>query len=263
MCARRVWLLLEGLVSRVRVELLSARQDVWDLTGHVSSSPVLLPEGALESLVGVVSRSSEVLPGGVGLSLGAPGFGAISVDVPFFLHDMRGERDLVDVVHSFWSGWNVFRPWPQPTPCRLSVRGAHPLGDCHLDLWLERPLPGWQVVPRMRDSLTVNAAVVAPHGLFRTSTVTGTGSVEVENSGDAMVFPRIRWRDAGGEVVGPSGASFVLPASDGERVVDLSPRRLRLDGALPEGVPVGGSGTWRLPDGASLEWELSVASPYG
>lgn len=253
MCVRLVWLLPEGLVSRVHVELLSARQDVWDLTGHVSTSPVLLPEGALESLVGVVSRWSGVLPG----------VSDVSVDVPFFLHDMRGERDLVDVVHRFWAGWNVFRPWQQTVPCRLSVRGAHPLGDCHLDLWLERPLPGWQVVPRMRDSLTVNAAVVAPYGLFRTSTVTGTGSVEVENSGDAMVFPRVRWRGAGGTVVGPSGASFALPASDSERVVDLSPRRLRLDGALPEGVPVGGSGTWRLPEGASLEWELYVASPYG
>ena len=115
-----MWLLLEGLVSKVRVELMSARQDVWDLTGHVTTSPVLLPEGALESLVG------------------APGSGAASADVPFFLHDMRGERDLVDVVHRFWAGWNVFRPWPQPSPCRLSVRGAHPLGDCH---WM----CGWSV----------------------------------------------------------------------------------------------------------------------
>lgn len=236
----------------MRVELLSARQDVWDLTGHVSTSPVLLPEGALESLVGVASSSFTFLPGA-----------AVSADVPFFLHDMRGERDLVDVVHSFWAGWNVFRPWHPTVPCRFSVKDAHPLGDCHLDLWLERPLPGWQVVPHRRDSLTVNASVVAPHGLFRTSTVTGSGSVEVENSGDAMVFPRIRYRGAGGAVVGPSGASFALPTSNDERVVDLSPRRLRLDGALPEGVPVGGSGTWRLPEGASLEWELHVASPYG
>lgn len=247
----------------MRVELMSARHDVWDLTGHVSTSPVLLPEGGLESLVGAVSRSTEGLPGGVGSSLGAPRFGAVTSDVPFFLHDMRGERDLVDVVHSFWRGWNAFRPWPQPTPCRLSVRGAHPLGDCHLNLWLDRPLPGWQVVPTRRDSLTVSAGVVAPAGLFHVDTVRGSGSVTVENSGDAIVFPRIRWSGAGGSVTGPSGASFSLPSSQNERVVDLSPRRLRLDGALPEGVPVGGSGTWRLPDGASLEWELQVASPYG
>lgn len=116
----------------MRVELMSARQDVWDLTGHVSTSPVLLPEGAAESLVGVASSSFTFLPGA-----------AVSAEVPFFLHDMRGERDLVDVVHSFWSGWNVFRPWPQPVPCRLAQESLDAVGFSQADpdgtQWVDDP----------------------------------------------------------------------------------------------------------------------------
>ena len=36
-----------------------------------------------------------------------------------------------------------------------------------------------------------------------------------------------------------------------------------IDGAFPEGVEPGETGTWSLPAGAQLVWELLVANPWG
>ena len=258
-----MWLLLEGQVFKLRVQLISARQDTWDLTGHVSESHVLASRDQLENLVANVSRSSESIPGGAGVFAGNMQFGEIVAELQFLVHDVRGKSNIADEVMRFRKGWNLFRNNPRPLPSQLVFDVGNPLGHIYLDVWLDRPLLGVPAMPPQRKSALITAPIFAPQGLFRTSTLRGQGSVEVHNSGDALVFPRVRWRGAGGTVTGPSGAGFELPASNDERVVDLSPRRLRLDGALPEGVPVGGSGTWRLPEGASLEWELQVASPYG
>ena len=138
------------------------------------------------------------------------------------------------------------------------MEADHPLSPLFLDV-TTGVLPGVSVDARRRTMVALSVPVFSAEGLFRTSAQYGTGTVTVTNSGDVTVFPKIV-ATAGGKVTCPSGASFSLPT--GSSTVDMSPEGLMLEGAFPEGVEPGKSGTWVVPAGARLEWVLQVADPW-
>lgn len=119
--------------------------------------------------------------------------------------------------------------------------------------------------------------VVADGGVWFTDEIGGEGSVEITNSGDVDLFPRIRWEGAGGQVRLPSGATFTLPAVTSERtlllddeeslgVLDATGRKDEalwpLPGAVAEGVPVRATRQYLLPAGATLLWQTAVFDPW-
>lgn len=233
----------------------------WLLTGSESTSEVLAPMEALAGLVGTSSRSDLSVPGRSGVLPGRPRYGAIETQVEFYLHANDGE-EMERVYREFRQAWNLWDVPVTPPPTRVKINADHPLGPFWLDLWLSQPLAGVPVDMRRRTSATVVVDVLNPTGLARSNPITETGTVEVINSGDSVIYPRIEYSGSGGEVISPSGAAFRLPAVDDFMVVDLDPRRLRLDGAFPEGVEPKQSGTWTVPEGATLSWEVLVADPW-
>lgn len=233
------------------VSLTSLRGDKWLLTGSDLSSPVVSPAGALRELFGRPTHADVLVPGRHGAIPGRAQYPPIMQDIEFYLNDMRGTVDLVDVYNRFRRGW----------PAVFEVVTDHPLGKLFLPVE-SRGIPGTAVDPSKVDSIVLPVTVFNKDGLFRTVVQSGEGAVTVTNLGVETVYPRVSYSGAGGEVVSPSGAVFTLPASDDDVVVDLDPRRLRLPGVFPEGVPPGESGQWLLPAGASLLWHLWVADPW-
>lgn len=239
----------------LEVTLTSAIGKTYLLTGSTRTSPVLAPVEALTPLSGTVSRSDLAVPGRSGVIPGRARFEPIQADVEFYLHADTGEQ-MERVYREFRQGWS------KSIPSTLRVNADHPLGAFFLDLWLGQPLAGVPVDMRRRTQATVVASVFSPKGLFRSAPLSGEGEVTVSNMGDEIIYPRVGYEGEGGEVVSPSGARFTLPPVAEYTVIDLDPRRLRLDGAFPEGVPAGESGTWILPEGATLLWHVEVADPW-
>lgn len=157
-------------------------------------------------------------------------------------------------------GWFIIKGWPQG------------------DLKMRFRLAGFSAPTRQ-----------AKHGIFTRVTVdlsaarglwdqqfTGTGVVQVVNMGDAVIHPRARWRE-GGDLVMPSGAVVPLPTVSDARtlVLDASESNVVIDDqgevdhevwgsfpVYPEGVPVGETRTYQLPDGATLIWDVGYLDPW-
>lgn len=105
-----------------------------------------------------------------------------------------------------------------------------------------------------------------------------TSSVTVTNPGDVMVWPKIRWKGAGGQVTAPSGATFTLPPTKDYRIINLDPSSScevtdthgtldadlwrKLWGVFGEGVPVGEARTYTLPKGAEMMWSVGYFNPW-
>lgn len=233
------------------------------LTGTEMESPVLAPEAAWESLVGQASRSDQVVPSRAGALAGRTRWGVIEQEIEFYLHADSGE-EMEQVYKDFRQGMKVWAPnrVPRPKPAVLELVTDHPDAPLYLDVWLARPMPGTTVDMRTRTSTQLAGAVFNPDGLFRTAPVTGTGLVEVTNSGDEIVYPRLEGIGRGGSVTVPSGASFAWPSTGTPTAVDLDPRELRLAGAFPEGVPPGATGTYRVPNGVTVRYSTLHADPW-
>lgn len=237
------------------VKLHTVKGQVFLLSGTQSQSPVLAPEGVLVGLVGVSARSDMAVPGRSGVVPGRRRFSPIQQEVEFFLHADDGE-EMERVYRDFRQGWSL------STPCRFEVQADDYSGPFFLDVVLDRPLPGVSVDARARTSVMLPVPVFAPLGLWRSASLSGENAVTVTNSGDEVIYPKIVYSGAGGEVVAPSGARFDLPSATDRTVIDLDPRALRLDGVFPEGVEPGQSGQWKLPAGARLEWSVLLADPW-
>lgn len=240
------------------VYLRTSLGDRFRLTGTPADSPVLSPYGDLETLRANVSRSDLAVPGGAGVLPGRRRFGAIQTELEFYLQAETGE-ELAEVYARLRRGWSR-ATWDNP--CMVEIEGDHPLNTLTFDVVVDGALPGVQVDMSRRTQETLKVPVVCRDGLARTDVQTGRGSVTVTNAGDTLIYPRIVYEGAGGRVTSPSGAAFTLPGVSERTTIDLDPSRLRLDGAVSEGVPPGKSGTWELPDGARLEWWLMVADPW-
>lgn len=139
-------------------------------------------------------------------------------------------------------------------------------------------LPGVGSNPGELDEIPITVPVVADKGqwLFRDY---GSGIVTVTNLGNGFIRPKIRWVGVGGVVELPSGASFTLPPVSEPRTVSLDYTRSFevlddggvLDDALwrelrgsviGEGIPQKESRTFRLPDEATLLWDLAFLNPW-
>lgn len=120
--------------------------------------------------------------------------------------------------------------------------------------------------------------IISDDGYWSISEVKKTGTVEIVNSGYTKIWPRIYWKGNGGLVTQPSGATFSLPASTTERVLNLNPFDSlivttldgKLDetiwkslwGVIPEGIEPGETGTYQLPTGAEIGFSLGVLDPW-
>ena len=242
----------------LNVVLITALGDEWRLSGTDQESEVLAPYGMLETLKADATRSDIAVPGGAGVLPGARRFGPISTVLEFYLKAREG-GDLEDTYRRLRQGWAA-ATWSNP--CVISIESDNPLSPLTFELVVDGVLPGVSVDMRRRSSETLAVPVLCADGVAKSSVMTGTGKVTVTNHGDVSVWPKIRYRGAGGVVTNPSGAKFTLPRAAEETIIDLNPRVLRLDGAFPENVPPGGTGVWVLPAGAQLEWTIGVADPW-
>ena len=242
----------------LNVVLITALGDEWRLSGTDQESEVLAPYGMLETLKPEVTRSDLQVPGGAGVLPGARRFGPISTVLEFYLKAREGE-DLEDTHRRLRQGWAA-ATWSNP--CVIRIESDNPLSPLTFELVVDGVLPGVSVDMRRRSAATLSVPVLCADGVAKSSVMTGKGNVTVTNHGDVNVWPKIRYRGAGGVVTNPSGATFTLPRAAEETIIDLNPRVLRLAGAFPENVPPGGTGVWVLPAGAQLEWTLGVADPW-
>ena len=242
----------------LNVVLITALGDEWRLSGTDQESEVLAPYGMLETLKANVTRSDLQVPGGAGVLPGARRFGPISTVLEFYLKAREGE-DLEDTYRRLRQGWAA-ATWSNP--CVISIESDNPLSPLTFELVVDGVLPGVSVDMRRRSAEVLSVPVVCADGVAKSSVMTGTETVTVTNHGDVNVWPKIRYKGAGGVVTNPSGAKFTLPRAADETIIDLNPQTLRLDGAFPESVPPGGTGVWVLPAGAQLEWTLGVADPW-
>lgn len=241
----------------LKVELISATGKSYLLSGYSQgSSPVFSPEGSLRELVANVSRSDMARPGRPGVIPGRRKYSAIETTLDFYLHADDGEQ-MEQLYEEFRTGWS------SSVPSMLRIEADHPVGVCLLDLYRGSEIPAPSVDAKRRTQLLVQIPVVAPLGLARTQSYREEGTVTVTNAGDVLIYPKIIYTGAGGEVTSPSGAKFVLPPVQTLTVVDLDPQQLRLDGVFPEGVAIGKTETWVLPPAVMLEWELLIANPWG
>lgn len=241
--------------------LYGANGKQWLLTGTESTSSVLSPMEALTTLSGTASRSDMALPGRSGVIPGRLVYGPIETELEFYLHAETGE-EMERVYREFRQAWNLWDPDVAVKPATVKILADHPLGAFFFDVWLSQPLAGVPVDMRRRTSATVMVPVLSPKGLARSTPMSGTGTVEITNVGDTIVYPKLTYSGAGGVVVSPSGARFTLPAVADQTTVDLDPQKLRLAGAFPEGVPPGGAGVWVLPSDVTATWEIRVADPW-
>ena len=242
----------------LNVVLITALGDEWRLSGTDRDSEVLSPYGSLVELRANASRSDLPVPGGAGVLPGVRRFGPISTELEFYLKARDGE-DLEDVHRRLRQGWAAATP---DNPCVIIIESDNPLSPLTFELVVDGVLPGVAVDMRRRSAETLTVPVVCFDGVAKSSVMAGTGEVTVANYGDVSVWPKIRYKGAGGVVTNPSGAKFTLPRATEETIIDLDPRVLRLEGAFPESVPPGATGVWVLPAGAQLEWTLGVADPW-
>lgn len=158
------------------------------------------------------------------------------------------------------AGWLVVKGWPGGA---LRLRAE----------LVEFSAPTRQAEHGSFTRLTVN--IHAPKALYMQGHA-GRGVVALHNTGDNVVFPRVRWQEAG-DVVMPSDAVISLPEVPGPRVLELDPLESCVvvdeDGQVdhqvwgtfpvfPEGVPVGEARTYTVPDGAMLLWDIGYTNPW-
>lgn len=243
------------------VRLTTVTGKTYRLTGTDTTSQVLAPEEAFTALVATSNRSDMAVPGRSGTIPGVGRYAPIQVDIPFYIHADNGD-EMEAIYKEFRQGWNVWKPGGRAKPCTLAVHADHPEGEFYLDLYADQPLPGVPVDMRRRTSTTITVKGFAPLGLFHSKVHTATGAFTITNTGDEFIYPKLRYSGAGGQVTSPSGATYTLPAAATSTLIDTDPQELRLDGAFPEGVAPGKSGTWRLPTGVTAEWSVLVADPW-
>lgn len=233
------------------------------LTGTETESSVLAPEEAFATLVAEAVRSDQAVPSRSGVLAGHTRFGAIEREIDFYLHADTGE-EMEQVYREFRQGLNLWdlKRVPRPKAAVLELVTDHPAGPLYLDVWLSRPLAGTTVDMRTRTSTTITAALFNRSGLFRTAPTKGTGSVRVHNLGDEIIYPRLEGTASGGTVTVPSGARFDWPDTGRPVSISLDPQELRLPGAFPEGVPPGGTGTYRVPAGVTVSYSTLYADPW-
>lgn len=162
----------------------------------------------------------------------------------------------------------------------IAGRDNLPQLDRSAEVKLAQHLPNPDIVPENTTEMEVEAQLVAEYGAWFGPWKKATGSTFVENTGQVPLTYRVRWKGEGGRVILPSAAYFTLPPTTTERILYISDdescmvertdgtpdRRLwkAMAGAvLPEPIAVGDTRAITVPAGATLEWRLGYAHPWG
>lgn len=177
-----------------------------------------------------------------------------------------------------WSAWES--AWRFDKSCRLWFTppgGGVPrwidlrLGDAGLEMPKRSPLG--------QRAHEVNVPVVGDAGLFFETHTATQNIVTVANLGEVLVWPRVRWKGAGGDLTYHSGAKLRLPEAAAERVFFTDPVESGVitDGTawvderrwaqvrprfISEPTPPGQSRKYGLFAGATLEWDLGFNTPW-
>ncbi|WP_257160410.1 hypothetical protein [Corynebacterium cystitidis] len=255
--------------NRYAVGMVDWRGKAWDFTGDWAAGII---SGGVEGLVGVV-RDSVAEPLGMGghLVLGQstePLRGSVTFHCR--AHDVR---DAGEVAADFRRAFSALKSRQN------HVRVSSPFGPVtavvRVDGAVDSPVedPSWDDIV-----LNVRVPLVGDAGVWLKPAISGDGVVTVTNTGDVHLWPRIVWSGPGGRVELPSGAVFTLPAVEGQRALSLSRaesmRVVDADGVrddeawaavravTPEGVPVGATRQFRVPDGARLVYQEGVLDPW-
>lgn len=255
--------------NRYAVSMVDWSGRYWAFTGDWAAG---IKSGGVDGLVGQVDDA-------VAEPIGTPGQLVVGQQVgPLrgsltFLCRAHGGMDAGEVQAALRRAWS-------PLAARTNVvTVSSPVGNVQARLRLDRGHVAVKEDPSWSDVvLDVEIPAVGDEGLWWTVPHSGQGIVTVTNYGDVFLWVRIRWSGDGGRVILPSGASFILPAVESERVLSLSRSeslavrdaagvvdqavRAQLRGVPPEGVPVGQSRLFTVPAGASVEWQAGVLDPW-
>ena len=156
---------------------------------------------------------------------------------------------------------------------QLVLRG--PSGSWHLPVRLAQSLPSPDTHPARGARIEVQ--LVADGGVWLDPIMDEGPRVDVVNSGDVPIWPRIVWEGAGGMVTMFSGATFKLPKVSGKHTLMLDRRHAgevylpdgtysnvlsRQVGAVAEMVPVGGKAEMTIPADAVVAYAQGVYDPW-
>lgn len=243
----------------MEVTLVTGTGEEYLLTGSVHTSKVLAPVGALVSLTGEAERSDLAVPARSGVVPGKRRFKSVDTTIEFLLV-AESHEEMERLYWSFRRAWLKTVAARDAAPCVFRIEGAR--GTFFVDAVLGGVLPGVDVEPSRRLSMQLEVPVFNSRGLARSVAFLEGGSVTVTNTGDGVIYPKIRRNGRTGTLTYPSGATSYLTGSMPE-VIDTDPMVLREDEVYPEGVERGDSASWSLPSGMQLEWCQLVADPWG
>ncbi|OFN33609.1 hypothetical protein [Corynebacterium sp. HMSC072A04] len=244
----------------MEVTLVTGTGEEYLLTGSERTSRVLAPEGALVSLTGEAERSDLAVPARSGVVPGKRRFKPVDTTIEFLLV-AESHEEMERLYWSFRRAWLKTVAAKDPAPCVFRIDGAR--GTFFVDAVLGGVLPGVDVEPARRLSMRLEVPVFNARGLARSAAFVQSGTVTVTNTGDGVIYPKIRRNGTYGYIVSPSGARFHAGTKMPD-VIDTDPMVLREDGIPPEGVEPGETATWELPGSRiELEWCQLVADPWG
>lgn len=253
------------------IEYVSPTGRVWDLTGD-NESGFALKAGGVEGLIGrsdIEANQSDGFPGQVvtGHSI-LPMSGALTG----ILFPLKG-KTLAETYRLWRADWH-----------------REEYGQLHISTgqsrWIAHLRLSGDGIPAPDTDLTTETGinpfrvpVESDSGIYVGKPRSETGTVTVTNTGDATVWPRIRWTGAGKTLTLPSGHQIPLPTTTTPRILHLDPaeshavettageldrtmwRNLRIK-VLPEGIPKKATRTYQISAGAYLEWSISTLDPW-
>lgn len=258
-----------------KFSLTDVRGHNWKLTKNGGEGVYLAP-GAVSDLVASWVRPTVSTAGvdGVRVRRDEVHLEPISGSLKCIAHDIDW-RDADESFAEFTRMWDVVQP------CYL--RALNPSGA---QLVLPVTLAGAVAAPPENIGSPLfhfQIPVIADSGAWQevhAATATG-GALDVQVHAGAvanMVYPRVRWSQAC-QLTLPSGVTIELPTVDDWRTIDLDPSTAytvttsegELDRDLrnrlwpkmkSEGVPRHTARSYRITNGATLSWDISVASPW-
>lgn len=256
-------------MSRYAVSMLDHRGREWSFTDNWAAG---IKSGGIEGLVGSTMDTVATPLSGLGQVVLSQRPESMSGSLTFHCRADR-KRDVGQVVADLRGAFSPL------TGRGNLLRVNSPLGVVETRVRLSSSISAPVEDPSWGDMVyNLTVPVISDEGIWWLPGRSGAESVQVRNTGDVPVWVRIRWSGEGGAVTMPSGASFTLPKSAQPRNLFVSRQHSlvvrddlgnvdrvlwkKLRSALPEVVPPGKTGNFRLPVGATANWREGVFDPW-